>query len=354
MLEGVGSASQVLYVGTEDGLEGGIVTRAGLAFDSVCAAGLLGVSRRQRLHNVLDLLHGTLQAWRILRRFRPNVVLATGGYASAPVAVAAWLQRCAVMLYLPDIQPGLAVGALSWLAARVAVSFDASLSYFRGRRAKVIVSGYPVRAALYRQDKQGARERLGLLAGWKTLLVFGGSRGAQSINQAVDQALDRLLKLAQVIHITGEADLPRMAQRKEGLSRDQRSRYRPYGYLHDEMVDALHAADLAVARAGAATMGEFAAAGLPSILVPYPYAGRHQEANADFMVDRGAAVKVADGELATGAWVDHVEGLLNNEQTLQPMSQSARNLARPDAAQVIAAELVRLAGLQNALEAGGT
>ncbi len=344
----------MLYVGSEGGLEGGIVARAGLAFETVCAAGLLGASLSRQWHNVRQLLRGTVQAWRILRRFRPDVVLATGGYASAPVVVAAWLQRRAVMLYLPDIQPGLAVKALSWLAARVAVSFDASLGYFRGRRAKLMVSGYPVRAALHVQDKRGARERLGLAPELKTVLVFGGSRGAQSINQAVDGGLERLLRLAQVIHITGEQDLPRMMQRRDGLPQGQRSHYHPYAYLHDEMVDALRAADLAVARAGAATMGEFAAAGLPSMLVPYPYAGRHQEANADFMVDRGAAVKVDDGELATGAWLDCAEALLNNSGTLLRMAQSARKLARTDAAQVIASELVKLAGLQKALEAGGT
>ncbi len=350
----MGSTSQVLYVGTEAGLEGGIVARAGVAFDSVRAAGLLGVSRRQRLHNAWDLLRGTVEAVSILRRFKPNVVLATGGYASAPVVVAAWLRRCAVLLYLPDIHPGLAVQALSWLAARVAVSFEESLRYFQRHRAKVMVSGYPVRAALYQMDKQGARERLNLLTGLRTLLVFGGSRGAQSINQAVDRMLERLIESAQVIHITGQADSEHMLRRKQGLPEHLRSLYRPYAYLHEEMLDALHAADLAMARAGAATMGEFAAVGLPSILVPYPHAGRHQEANADFMVNRRAAVKVADAELASDAWIDRVEALLRDPETLQSMSQSALNLAKADAAQVIAAELVKLAGVQNGLEAGGT
>jgi len=178
----------------------------------------------------------------------------------------------------------------------------------------------------------------------KTVLVLGGSRGARSINRALNEALERLLSLAQVIHIAGDEDFAWLRERRGKLPPESRQRYHLYAYLHEEMVNALQAADLAVARAGAATMGEFAAVGLPSVLVPYPYAGRHQEANADFMVSRGAALKMPDSALAEGALPEVIEKLLADQGGLDSMARKARSLARPDAARNIAQHLALLAG----------
>jgi len=339
---GLPELDAVLYVGTVGGLEASIAARAGVAFRAVQAAGLRGLPPWRKVVNSFQLCRGSIRAWRILRAFQPDVVLATGGYASAPIVIAAWLQRCPVLIYLPDILPGLAVRFLSHLASRVAVSFDASLACFVP--GKAVVTGYPVRSALYTADKGAAKEHLGLVSGWKTLLVLGGSRGAHSINVAVNETLERLLNLAQVVHIAGETDIAWLQERREELPLDSRQRYHLYAYLYEEMLDALQAADLAVARAGAATMGEFAAAGLPSVLVPYPYAGQHQEANADFMVSRGAAVKVLDGALAEGALGHVVEKMLTDEDTLRSMAENARELARPDATRAIAQQLVLLSG----------
>lgn len=332
----------VLYVGTAGGLESKIVTRAGVEFRAVQAGALRGLSPWRTLVNSWALLKGIVQAWRILRAFQPDVALATGGYASVPVVMAAWLQRCPVLIYLPDILPGLAIRFLAHLARRVAVSFDASLSYFASDKA--VVTGYPVRQALYAGNRAEARKRLGLVPEGRVVLVLGGSRGAHSINQAVAGVLERMLSMAQVIHVAGETDAAWLRERWDALPVDLRQHYHLHAYLHEGMTDALLAADLAVARAGAATMGEFAAVGLPSILVPYPYAGRHQEANADFMVDHGAALKVPDHSLAEGALWPLLENLLVDEERLRAMSDNARKLARPGAARAIAQQLVLLAG----------
>ena len=176
------------------------------------------------------------------------------------------------------------------------------------------------------------------------MLILGGSRGAHSINVAVSESLEKILGLAQVIHVAGEEDSPWLQERREKLPVELRQRYHLHAYLHEEMVPALLAADLAVARAGAATMGEFSAAGLPSILVPYPYAGQHQEANADFLASRGAALKVLDGKLASGALLPAVQTLLADEQALHSMADHARKLAMPDAARAIAWQLASLSG----------
>ena len=340
--DGLTDLDAILYVGTQSGLEADIVGRAGVAFRSVRAAAVRGLSGPQVFVNSFEILKGSIQAWRILREFQPDAVLATGGYVSVPVVIAARLQRCPVLVYLPDTVPGLAVRFLSRLAQRVAVSFDSSLGWFAP--GKAVVTGYPVRAALYSTDRDGARRRLGLDAELKTVLVLGGSRGAHSINAAVSEVLEPLLDLAQVIHIVGRTDIAEVQRRRSELRESHRRRYHVYAYLHNEMMDALLAADLAVARAGAASMGEFAAVGLPSIQVPYPYSGRHQEANADFMVSHSAALKVMDAELAAGGLWHALRELLGDESALRSMSAASRKLARPDAARAIADQLVLLAG----------
>lgn len=343
----------VLYVGTAGGLEASIVPRAGIALRTVHAAALRGLSPWRMVVNAVASLKGVAEAWRILRDFRPDVVLGTGGFASVPVAAAAWLQRCPVLVYLPDIQPGWAVRFLSRLARRVAVSFDAAQAYFSP--GKAVVTGYPVRPALFSGEeyRPSARELLGLASGVKTLLILGGSRGAHSINVAINESLEKLLDLAQIIHVTGEADITWLQERRNKLPVELRQRYHLYAYLHEEMVPALLVADLAVARAGAATMGEFAAAGLPSILVPYPYSGQHQDANADFLASRGAALKVPGSGLAAGALLRAVEKLLADEGTLRCMAESARKLARPDGARAIVRQLVSLAAGTPSRRCGG-
>jgi len=157
----------------------------------------------------------------------------------------------------------------------------------------------------------------------------------------LSQCLERLLEVCQVIHICGPLDAEWVMENRIQLPERLRDRYRAYSYLHEEMPDALAVADLVVARAGAATLGEFPAVGLPSVLVPYPYAGQHQGLNADYLVSRGAAVKIADADMGEKLLPTILE-LLNDEAALAGMSERARALARPDAAQRIAQELRQL------------
>ncbi len=330
----------ILYVGSVGGVEEDIVAREGLPFRGIEAGGLRGLAPWTVLHNLCKMAIGFLRSLRIVWGFKPEVILVTGGYVCVPVALAGWLFRVPFLVYLPDIEPGVAISILSRFAARIAVSFAESRHFFPPH--KVVVTGYPVRPELLEADRLAARRRFHLDEGMKTLLVFGGSRGAHSINLAISRILPDLLKACQVIHICGRED--------EGWARAQwgelptclRDRYRVYSYLHEGMGDALAAADLVVARAGAATLGEFPALGKPSILVPYPYAGQHQDLNAEYLVSRGAAVKVANAELGEKL-LPAILGLLSDDEALARMSERARALARPKAAQRIAAELVRMA-----------
>ena len=330
----------ICYVGSIGGVEEGIVAREGLPFRGVEAGGLRGLAPWTMLHSLCRMALGLLQSLRIIWGFKPEAILVTGGYVCVPVALAGWLCRAPILIYLPDIEPGLAISILSHFAVRIAVSFAESRRFFPPH--KVVVTGYPVRPELLKADRLAAKRRFHLDEGMKTLLVFGGSRGARSINLAISRILPELLEACQVIHICGQKDEDWARSQWEGLSTCLQGRYRVYSYLHDGMADALAAADLVVARAGAATLGEFPALGKPSILVPYPYAGQHQDLNAEYLVSRGAAVKIADAELEEKL-LPTILGLLSDDEALARMGEQARALAKPEAAQRIAAELVRMA-----------
>ncbi len=269
----------------------------------------------------------------------------TGGYVAAPVAWAAYRARPRVplLIYLPDLTPGQAIQVTSRLAQKVAVSFP-EVAHCFGHKA--VVTGYPVRADLFRIQKHESWQALGLSADLPVLLVFGGSRGARSINQAIIDALPELLQRCQILHVSGQTDWRAVqeAVTDERLTTELRARYHPHPYLHD-MVQALVAADLVVAHAGAATLGEFPAARLPAVLVPYPYAGQHQDANAAYLTSRGAAIVIPDGEVRRQL-KETVLGLLDRPERLQNMSAAAAALAQPAAADNIAAELLRMTGAE--------
>jgi UDP-N-acetylglucosamine--N-acetylmuramyl-(pentapeptide) pyrophosphoryl-undecaprenol N-acetylglucosamine transferase len=310
-----------------------------LPFVSISAAPIRGRAPWTVVRNLVQTLAGVRQALREIRDFRPGAIFVTGGYVSVPVVIAGWLRRVPILIYLPDIEPGLAIYVLSRLAQRVAVSVEESRPYFPAD--KTAVTGYPVRSELFTADKREAQKVLDLAEGLKTLLVFGGSRGAHSINLALSKVLNRLLDVCQIVHICGRLDAHWVEGQRAELPAELQARYKAYAYLHEEMALALAAADLVVARAGAATLGELPALGLPSVLVPYPYAGRHQELNADYLVSHGAAIKIDNADLGEKLLPTVME-LLVNEELLIQMEERAHSLARPEAAQRIADELREL------------
>jgi UDP-N-acetylglucosamine--N-acetylmuramyl-(pentapeptide) pyrophosphoryl-undecaprenol N-acetylglucosamine transferase len=337
----------LLWIGSRGGMEEGLVRRAGIEFVGLPAGGLRGMGALLALRNAAQIARSVGRARDLLGGFGASIVLVTGGYASVSVALAAWLLRVPVIIYLPDIVPGLAIRFLSHLAIRVAVTNEKSFPFFR--REKVVVAGYPVRPEIYTTGRQEAREALGLEPEEKVVLVMGGSRGARSINQAVVAGLRQLLPHCQIIHVSGRLDAEWVAGAGKSLPDGLRQRYHHHAYLH-ELPKALVAADLAVARAGASTLGEFPAAELPSVLVPYPHSGQHQLPNAQHMAESGAAEIIMDASLKQEL-VPTLLRLLADQRTLDSMRLAARSLDRPDATQVIAEQLWLLER-GNAPEAG--
>ncbi len=336
----------VLWVGQDDGMEADLVKSASLQFSGISAAAVRGKSPLALMKSLAALVRGWRQARRLVAEFRPDVLFVTGGYVCWPVTLAAKRAGVPVLIYLPDVVPGLAIKSLARFANQVAVTTAASIHYFRA--GKTVVTGYPVRRRLFSGDVKGARRRLKLETRTESgerlpvLLVFGGSQGARSINQAVVAGLPDLLQESVLIHVTGRLDYEQVMDNQAQLPEELRSRYRVFAYLDKEMVDAMLAADLVVARAGASTMGELPAAGLPAVLVPYPYAGAHQWHNAQYLAEAGMAVTVADERLAEDL-VSTVVALLKAPERRLQMARSARALARPEAAAHIATQLEALA-----------
>ncbi len=334
----LGKNAEVLWVGGEGGMEAALVERAGIPFTAIPAAGMHGVGLRRAPGNAMQLMRGWKAARSLIQEYQPDVLFFTGGYVAVPIAFAGGDTYTAC--FVPDLEPGLALQIISRRADIIAITTDESRKYYKQGK-NIVVSGYPTRydaAAFIQED---ARKALVLQDGVPVLLVFGGSRGARSINEALWNVLAEVLEFAQVVHITGELDWPGTAARQGKLPADLAHRYHPYSYLHEEMAFALASADLVVSRAGAATMGEFPLFGLPAILVPYPHAWRYQKTNAAYLEKEGAAVVLEDAALAEKL-LPTLRGLLTNDPRLHAMSAASRSLARPDAAEIIANEIITL------------
>jgi UDP-N-acetylglucosamine--N-acetylmuramyl-(pentapeptide) pyrophosphoryl-undecaprenol N-acetylglucosamine transferase len=333
------SVPEITYVGSVGGIEERLATEAGLRFVGVSAGGIHGVGLGGGGANLLKVLRGWASAYRLGLRYRPTVLFVTGGYASVPVALAAWSLRVPILVYLPDLSPGYAVRFVSLLAKRVAVTAEESRHYFPKR--KTVVTGYPVRSGFRNVSRDEARTRMGFTGDEPVVMAFGGSRGAHSINVAVLENLQSILGLARLIHITGELDWHSVCERRKLLTQDLAARYYAVSYLDGEMAQAYASADLVVCRAGASTLGELPFFGLPAVLVPYPHVWEYQLRNAEWLVEHEAAIRVDDHSLLD-LLVPTLARLLGEPDLLGSMAAKMRGLARPDAAGRLASELAEL------------
>ena len=330
---------ETLWVGGEGGMEEELVKRAGISYRAIPAAGVHGVGLRALPGNLAKLGRGMIESRNILREFDPHVLFFTGGYVAAPMAVAG--HDLPIVLYVPDIEPGLALKFLAYFSDVITVTASDSQKYF-SRPERIIPSGYPLRADLKAWSREEVLHRFGLDPDVPTLLVTGGSKGARSINMAVLKNLTELLETAQVIHITGQLDWATVEEDTMKLPDDLKQRYHIMPYLH-EMGAALAAADLVLSRAGASTLGEYPLFGLPAVLVPYPYAWRYQKVNADYLAERNAAVILQD-ELLEDKLLPVIKDILLNENKREAMRAAMQRLSQPGAADMIASQLVKLAG----------
>lgn len=341
---------ELLWVGGINGMEEDLVKRAGITYEAIPAAGVHGVGLRALPGNLWKLFRGFLASMRLLRSFHPDVLFFTGGYVAVPMALAGrtpliGTARPKNLLYVPDIEPGLALKTLARFADRISVTSRESEIYFTGGK-QVEVTGYPTRADLQRWNRDEARNTLGVSVDLPIMLVLGGSKGARSINRALLGALPHLLEDLQVIHITGELDWSEVENARKDLTHlvkpELLERYQIFPYLHHEMGAALTIADFVLSRAGASALGEYPMFGLPAILVPYPHAWRYQQVNAAYLAQHEAAIVIQDEDLHERL-VPVVNEIINNPHRLEKMSSAMSSLANPNAAKKIANQMFELA-----------
>lgn len=322
-----------------------LVQRADIQFDSyheVLSGPLHGVPRLRQLISLFKILLGVIESMILVIRYRPNVLFLTGGWVGFPMAVACWLTRRPIVIYVPDIEPGLTLRLLGrYLARTIAATVEQTKDFFPGKN--VVETGYPLRPEILKANREQSIQALNLDPTRRTLLVFGGSKGSRSINTMLGQIVPQLLAEGlQILHISGKLDWPQVQAQYETLDEEQKRRYQVFSFLPD-IAQAFAAADLVISRAGAATLAEYPQFGLPSILVPYPWTWRYQKVNADWLVERGAAVRLDDERLGTDL-LPTIHALLNDPGRLDGMRAAAVSLRRSDGAENIAQLLVDVAG----------
>ncbi|MDI7246887.1 MAG: undecaprenyldiphospho-muramoylpentapeptide beta-N-acetylglucosaminyltransferase [Bacillota bacterium] len=345
-------ATKVLFVGTHKGLEADVVPREGFDLATIEVAGFRRRLSMDTLLTAFRACRGFIQSVSVLRREKPDVVVGTGGYVSGPVVLAAWVLGIPTLIHEQNALPGITTRVLSRIATAVAVTYGESGRYL-ARRSQVVVTGNPVRRSILTATRHDGARAMGLDEGRPTLLVFGGSQGARAINEAMVAALPGLLtrrRDLQVIHQTGRRDHAWVVAELEarGVSRKTLPRLVVEPYLY-QMDMAMACADLVVSRAGAISIAEITARGLPAVLVPLPGAAEgHQERNARALEAAGAAVVILQKDLQGEVLREVVETLLQDKPRLERMSHSSRSLGRPGAANTLADMVVGLAARRRA------
>jgi UDP-N-acetylglucosamine--N-acetylmuramyl-(pentapeptide) pyrophosphoryl-undecaprenol N-acetylglucosamine transferase len=322
----------VTFAGTARGIESRAVPAAGFTLDVLRSAGLKGTSLRARAHGLSILPASAVDAWRIVSRRNPDVVVGVGGYSSGPVVLTAATRRIPTLLLEQNAVPGLTNRLLARVVTSAAVTFESTVRFFEGRG---FVAGNPVRAEFF----DVAPERA---AGPPRVLIFGGSQGAHAINLAMVAAAPQLAAGGlglEITHQTGERDLDlvRGAYRGVGLE----VRVEPFIV---DMAREMKLADVVVCRAGATTIAELAASAKPAILIPLPTAtDDHQRVNAGVLAAAGAAELIDQANLTGDLLARRIAALATDADTRRRMSAAAHRLARPDAAAAIVERILELA-----------
>ena len=334
--------AEIIFVGTREGLECEIVPRYGYPIEFIEVAGFQRKLSLDTIKSTFKLLAGLIDALKLIRKIKPDLVVGTGGYVCGPVLFLAALQGIPTCIQEQNAMPGVTNKILAHFVKKVFLGYQEAGKYFGGNSEKIF-TGNPIRKEILEVSRATAIEKFKLDPAKKTILVSGGSRGARSINDAMALVETSLAGRSdvQVIHIPGETGHEKFIGQveKNVLMSDN---IKVFSYMHD-MPLALAAADLAIFRSGAIGLAELMARGIPSILVPYPYAtANHQEHNARAVEGAGAAVVILDKELTGEILLKQIESLLADDSKLQKMKAAAKALGRPEAAEDIARKVLAL------------
>lgn len=330
--------SKVLFIGTQRPTDTRVLADRSFETATITCQGLKGKSVGESLKSLFQLPFSLFEAYKLIREFKPDIVLGVGGYVTGPVLLAAKLMGVATSIQEQNSVPGLANRIVGKFVDRIFITFPGSQHYFP--QQKCVESGNPVRKELLNLSRSDEKRREGVL----TLVVLGGSLGAHKVNLLVVEALravnSRFWKTLQVIHQTGTADEEMVREKYSDLGLEVR-----VAAFFSDMAEVYRDADLIISRAGATSLAEMTVLKKPMILIPFPFAADdHQRKNAEFLVEGGAAKMFIQEELNPQELAAEIENLLTYNKKREEMSQAAARLAKPQAVDIIVEEIIALAG----------
>lgn len=321
--------AEFLYIGTENGLESKLVPRENIPFKAIHITGFKRKLSFENVKTIYRFLKGVKHSKRLLKEFKADVVIGTGGYVCGPVVYAASKLGIPTIIHEQNSVPGLTNKFLSRYVDKIGICFEEAREFFP--EEKVVLTGNPRASEVLSQDGLKGRQSVGLKGDSKAVLIFGGSRGARPINEAVMKALSEFgSKPYQVLYITGDVHFEQVQKEVELVGNPDNVIIKPFIY---NMPEVLAGIDLTVSRAGATTLAELTALGIPSILIPSPYVtNNHQEKNARSLSERGAAKLLLEKDVTGKKLVDAVDEIIMDEKLHSSMKQSAEKLGIQDAA----------------------
>jgi UDP-N-acetylglucosamine--N-acetylmuramyl-(pentapeptide) pyrophosphoryl-undecaprenol N-acetylglucosamine transferase len=327
------NSGEIVFVGTKNGLENKLVPRAGYQLKTIRAKGLSRKIGLDLIKFVKIFFEGIFDSVKIIKEFKPDIVIGTGGYVCGAVILIARIQGIPALIHESNSIPGITNKFLSKITSGVAISFSETKRFFKGSKL-VKLTGNPIRKDLLDIDREKAKDKINMNSMQSTVLIFGGSRGAEKVNKCVAEMIKNKQNEFEfnLIFATGEKHFDNVVKETGKLESDK-IKILPYIY---DMASTLAAADLVISRAGAVSVSEFAALTVPSILIPSPYVtANHQEYNARELERAGGAVIILEKELSSEILFEQIRSLIGNKEELSKMSNNLKKVGIRDATEKI-------------------
>jgi len=324
--------TEIIFVGTEHGIEARVVPKEGYPIKFLRAEGMMGIPLHRRIPAMAKMILSFLDSYKIIKLVRPDILIGVGGYASGAIMLIAACMSIPTVILEQNCIPGFTNKVLGKFVNAICITYQESMPFFP--KEKTFLTGNPVRMHILKGSRESGYRFFSLEENLFTVFVFGGSSGARSINTAVIDSLRSLNDLRdniQFLHQTGSGDYEHVSNAYRDLG--FRGMVTPFIY---QMGEAYAVSDIVISRAGATTLAEMTALGKPAILIPYPYAtGHHQELNAMKLLDMGAAKMILDSELSGESLAHSIRELYENEAMRTEMQKHSRILGRPEASEKV-------------------
>ena len=334
--------AEIIFVGTEKGIESEIVPKYGYELKTVTVQGFKRKIDFDNVKRVFKLFKGLEQSRKVVKKFKPDVVIGTGGYVSGPVLFNAAMSKIPTVVHEQNSFPGVTNKILSKVVTRVLTSFEDSHQRFpEGSRDKLVLTGNPVRKEILVARKNVARKNLGISEEKKMVLCYGGSGGSEDINKAMKVVIENMVKEdIAFIFATGKYYYEDFIKSIDNLNLKPYQKVVPY---LEDMANALAASDLVIGSAGAISLAEITALGKPSIIIPKAYtAENHQEYNAKSIESRGAGIAILEKDLTPEKLNEAVFKLLGDRELLIDMSNASKEIGKPEAIDLIYDEIIKI------------